>query len=211
MLRRPLPATMNLIERATVIHYHRQRIARHGREDVKALGWVAEASQLDRFEVLADIVDFSHGSVIDLGCGTGDLKRFLADRFEGVSYLGIDQVPEFIALARERHAGDSDANFELGDFNTLLLPRADHVVACGSLSYRSRNPRHLYQTIARMHTAAAQTVAFNVLDAARFPDHPLLVGHPVDDVIGFCRHLSAQVEVVRGRAGDNVTVVMRVG
>lgn len=211
MLQQPFCAAMNLIERATVIHYHRHRIAQHGCGDVKALGWVGEASQHDRFEVMANAIDFSHGSVIDLGCGTGDLKAFLDARFGGVSYLGIEQVPEFISLARERHAGDDDANFELGDFNTLLLPRADHVVACGSLSYRSGNPRHLYQAIARMYTAAAQTVVFNVLDAACFPEHPLLIGHPVDEVLAFCRHLAARVEMVRGWAGDNVTVVMRVG
>jgi trans-aconitate methyltransferase len=161
--------------------------------------------------VMARAVDFSHGSVIDLGCGTGDLKAFLDTRFEGVSYLGIEQVPEFVALARERHAHDADASFELGDFGSLLLPRADHVVACGSLSYRSHNPRHLYQAIARMHVAAAQTVVFNVLDEAIFPEHPLLVGHPVAEVLAFCRRLSARVDMVRGRAGDNVTVVMRAG
>lgn len=202
---------MNLIERATVIHYHRARIAQHGCGDVKALGWVGDASQLDRFTALAAAVDFSHASVIDLGCGTGDLKRFLDARFDGVSYLGIEQVPEFVALARERHAGDRDASFELGDFNAMLLPRADHVIACGSLSYRSSNPRHLCQAIARMYAAAAQTVVFNVLDAAHFPEHPLLIGHAVDEVAAFCRQLSGRVELLRGRAGDNVTVVMRAG
>lgn len=211
MLQLHFRATMNIIERATVIQYHRQRIAEHGCGDVKALGWVGEASQTDRFAALATAIDFSHASVIDLGCGTGDLKGFLDARFDGVSYLGIDHVPEFIDLARERHAGDDDANFELGDFNTMLLPHADHVVACGSLSYRSSNPRHLYQAIARMHAAAAQTVVFNVLDAAHFPEHPLLIGHPVEEVVAFCRHLSGRVALMRGQAGDNVTVIMRAG
>lgn len=93
-------AFMNLIDRATVIHFHRHRIAEFGADSVRALGWVSEASQTSRFEAIAQAADFNDSSVLDLGCGTGDLKAFLDLRFAGVSYLGIEQVPEFVALAR---------------------------------------------------------------------------------------------------------------
>lgn len=39
---------------------------------------------------------------------------------------------------------------------------------------------------------------FTLLDAAVFPEHPLLVGHDIDDVAAFCRKLAPWVEVVRG-------------
>jgi SAM-dependent methyltransferase len=199
---------MNLIERATVIHYHRHRIAQFGADHVRALGWVNAASQTSRFECIAQAIDFTDSSVLDLGCGTGDLKAFLDARFGGVSYLGIEQVPEFVAQARKRYAGDAHAGFELGDFIGMLLPRVDHVVACGSLSYRSNDPHHVYGAIAQMHTSAAQTVVFSLLDVAHFPDHPLLVGHPVDEIMAFCRKLSPRVSLLRGVSPEAVTVVM---
>jgi SAM-dependent methyltransferase len=101
---------VNLIDRATVIHFHRHRIAEFGADSVRALGWVSEASQTSRFEAIAQAGDFNDSSVLDLGCGTGDLKAFL-----------------------DTH----------------------------------------------------------------FPEHPLLVGHPIDEIMAFCRKLSPRVSLVR--------------
>ena len=109
---------------------------------------------------------------------------------------------------RSRYAGDTHAGFELGDFNTMIFPRVDHVVACGSLSYRSSNPQHVYGAIAKMFVSAAQTVVFSVLDERHFPEHPLLVGHPIDEIVAFCRKLSSSVSLVRGDVASAVTVVM---
>lgn len=198
---------MDLVDRATAIHFHRHRIARFGIGSAEALGWVDASSQRRRFDAIVAAADFTGCSVLDLGCGTGDLKACLDARFAGVSYLGIDQVPEFVAQARRRHADDAHARFELGDFNAMLFPRVDHVVACGSLSYRSRNPHHVFQVIARMFTTAARSVIFSVLDAARFPEHPLLVGHDVDRIVAFCRHLSPRV-IARPADVDGDATVM---
>ena len=199
---------MNLIDRATVIHFHRHRIAQFSAGSVRSLGWVSEASQTSRFECIAQAADFTASSVLDLGCGTGDLKAFLDARYGGLSYLGIEQVPEFVALARSRYAGDAHASFELGDFNAMTLPRVDHVVACGSLSYRSSSPHYVYGAIAKMWVSAAQTVVFSLLDAAHFPEHPLLVGHQLDEIVAFCRKLSPRVTLVRGASPEAATVVM---
>lgn len=86
----------------------------------------------------------------------------------------------------------------------------DHVVACGSLSYRSSNPHYVFNAIAKMFMSAAQTVVFSVLDERHFPEHPLPVGHPIDEIVAFCRKLSPRVSLVRGASPDTATVVMRV-
>lgn len=201
---------MNLIERATTIHFHRHRITQYGIGDVRSLGWVDESSQARRFETIAQAADFNHCSVLDLGCGTGDLKTFLDTRFSGVSYLGIDQVPEFVAEARARHAGEPQTLFELGDLGSMIFPRVDHVVACGALSYRSSSPHHVFGAIAKMFVSAAQTVVFSVLDADQFPEHPLLVGHAVDDIVEFCQKLSPGVRVMRSPVAGDTTVMISV-
>lgn len=201
---------MNLIDRATVIHFHRHRIAQFGLGNVRSLGWVDESSQGRRFDAIAQLVDFADSSVLDCGCGTGDLKAFLDTRFGGVSYLGIEQVPEFVAQARARYAGERTTSFELGDFSSMIFPRVDHVVACGSLSYRSSNPQHVFAAIAKMFASAAQTVVFSVLDSQQFPEHPLLVGHDVDEIVAFCRKLSLSVRVMRSQVAGDATVMISV-
>lgn len=200
---------MTPIERAAVLHYHRHRIAEHGSGTPEALGWRHAESQRRRFEVIAQAADFSGCSVLDLGCGTGDLKAFLDERFTDLRYLGIDQMPEFIEAARLRFATQRDTDFALAHFDTTPLPQADIVVASGTLGYRCASPHWVFNTVARMYAAASQLLVFNLLDAAVFPEHPLLVGHDIDDVAAFCRKLAPRVAIVRNHAADHATVVVQ--
>lgn len=200
---------MTPIERATVQHYHRHRIAEHGSGTPEALGWRHAESQRRRFEVIAQAADFSGCSVLDLGCGTGDLKAFLDERFTDLRYLGIDQMPEFIEAARLRFATQRDTEFALAHFDIAPLPQADIVVASGALGYRSASPHWVFNMVARMYAAASQVLVFNLLDATVFPEHPLLIGHDIDDVAAFCRKLAPRVAIVRNHAADHATVVVQ--
>lgn len=197
---------MELIEKATVIHYHRHRIKEFDRGSVKSLGWKEANSQLRRFEVLLRVADLSGCSIMDLGCGTGDFKGFLDQRFSNFAYIGIDQMPEFIAEANGRYGHLPATHFYQTDFSTAELPQADYVFASGALGYRSENSSYYREVIARMYAAANRAVAFNMLDAARFPDHPLLVGHNTDEIEAFCNTLSPRVELITGYLEDDFTV-----
>src|SRR3972149_8456353 len=54
------------------------------------------------FEDLFALIRVREGlRVVDLGCGTGELTRELADRLPGSEVLGIDISPEMLARARE--------------------------------------------------------------------------------------------------------------
>lgn len=204
---------MTPIERATVLHFHRHRVATHGSGTPEALGWKHAESQRLRFETIAEAAEFEEGcSVLDAGCGTGDLKAYLDERFRfaALRYLGIDQMPEFIETARARFAGQADRTaFALAHFDTAPLPRADVVVACGAFGYRCADPHWVFNVVARMYAAAERVFVFTLLDSAVFPEHPLLVGHDIDEVATFCRKLAPRVEVVRGYAPEDAAVVMR--
>ncbi len=197
---------MNLIERATVMHFHRHRIAEYGRDDVMALGWRNADSQRKRFEVIAALADFNRATVLDVGCGRGDLKAFLDERFADVAYMGIDQMPEFIADANARYANSTPSRFYEGDFTTAAFPRVDYVVACGALGYRTQDNDFLFDMICRFYASSEKAAIFNVLDARTFPDHPLLLGRDCEQVVAYCRTLSPLVEVVRGYLEDDMTV-----
>jgi trans-aconitate 2-methyltransferase len=64
------------------------------------------------FEDLMNLVVNGHGlRVIDLGCGTGELTRMLADRLPGSDVLGIDSSPEMLEQAKSKER--SGLRFEL--------------------------------------------------------------------------------------------------
>lgn len=199
---------MNLIEKAMIMHYHRHRIAEYQDGTVKALGWRGSESQLKRFEVLATIGDLNGAAILDVGCGYGDLKAFLDQRFSAITYIGIDQMPEFIAQAKSIYKNHANTYFYQTDFSTVDFPSVDYVLASGALGYRCADLGFYPRMIQKMFAATKQGVAFNMLDAAYFPEDPLLTGHNPDHTLTFCRSLSPHVKWVRGYLDDDFTVFL---
>jgi len=199
---------MNLIEKATIIHYHRHRIAEHEDGTVKSLGWKGEESQLKRFQVIADSGDFNNCSVLDVGCGYGDLKKYMDGMFQNFTYIGIDQMPEFISKAKILYKDYPDTHFLTADFATTGLPLVDYVVASGAFGYRSSNPDFYFEMISRLYKASKKTFVFNMLDKDHFPDHPLLTGHNRNTVEDYCNSHCNNIKVIDGYLKDDFTVVM---
>ena len=199
---------MNLIEKATLMHYHRHRIGEFSLAAPKALGWRDQHSQLARFAALGQIGSVQGCSVLDIGCGCGDFKAWL-DGAGGVGdYIGIDLMPEFIAAAKARFAACGNAAFFQADFSSAALPQVDYVFASGALSYRCADDDYYYAMIARFYQAARLGLAFNMLDAQHFPQHKLLRGHDRAAVLAYCRTLAHRVEIINGYADDDFTLCL---
>lgn len=59
-----------------------------------------EARRRPFFELLARVSHPAPRRIVDLGCGTGDLTRALAERWAGAEVLGVDSSPEMVERAR---------------------------------------------------------------------------------------------------------------
>ena len=53
--------------------------------------------QKERFSLLTQFIKKDNFSVLDFGCGFGDLRKYLMSKFDNFEYLGVDIVEEFIA------------------------------------------------------------------------------------------------------------------
>ncbi len=199
---------MNLIEKATIIHFHQHRLNAYGRGSFGALGWKSMESQTKRFEVIASAWNLNGTSILDVGCGYGDLKEYLDQRFTGFHYTGIDQQPEFIAEAKQIYINSPHTYFFQTDFNQADFPKVDYVVASGSLSYRSANTHFVNEMIAKMYSTAHCGIAFNLFNAETFPEHHILVGHNIKAVQDFCDELCPRVRVITGYFDDDYTFVL---
>jgi trans-aconitate 2-methyltransferase len=72
-----------------------------------------QAARSAPFDDLAALVNVREGlRAVDLGCGTGELTRKLADRLSDCDMLGLDNSPEMLDRAGQ-HAGDG-LRFEFG-------------------------------------------------------------------------------------------------
>jgi SAM-dependent methyltransferase len=83
------------------------------------------------------------GTFMDVGCGAGDLRRFLGDRFD--RYVGVDGVRyEGLPDDLEFHAGDLD-----GDGPLVPSAMGDVVAAVETIEHLE-NPRRLVREMVRM-------------------------------------------------------------
>lgn len=66
------------------------------------------------FDLLSRIPDQSYKSIVDLGCGTGDLTAVLADHWPEARVIGVDSSDEMLASAAS-HADPGRLDFVKGD------------------------------------------------------------------------------------------------
>ena len=81
------------------------------RWDPAQYGRFADERSRPFFDLVGRVAASDPGSVVDLGCGSGELTVTLAERWPGARVRGIDSSPEMIAKAPEHPR----ATFEVGD------------------------------------------------------------------------------------------------
>jgi SAM-dependent methyltransferase len=139
--------------------------------DTRSLGIGSRESQEVRFRVLAEIGDLRDASVLDVGCGFGDLLGFLSAHEIRVRYTGIDIQPAFIEEACRRHP---DAEFLCAGVEEFPAERRfDYILVSGTFNVKFREDQEewVYQTIARLYGNADRGVGINLLSTYYDPGH----------------------------------------
>lgn len=198
---------MDFIDSVTIHRYHKDRIEQYGQGSSAALGWKTPEGQSLRFEVLSQIGDLNHASVLDAGCGHGDLCGFLHERFTDVRYFGVDLEAPFLDIAIQKYGHMADTAFFLGDFTQASLPVTDYVLVCGSLNYRSVNPDFVCLAITKLFQSCRFGLGFNLLSKAEHTDGPLVAYDP-KQIMSLCLGLSSNVVLRDGYHGNDFTVLM---
>jgi len=171
--------------------FHEMRAKENGEGTARALGYRHDDDQLIRFAMLAGIGDINDCSVLDAGCGHGDLRGYLNDKYPRLSYTGIDQSESFLAIASERYAHLPETAFYLGDFCNAELPPADYVLASGSLNYHSSEPGFICNTITKLYHTSRVAFGFNLL--SKIDPGGILVAYDADNIVQHCHTLTPKV------------------
>jgi SAM-dependent methyltransferase len=147
----------------------------HDEGDALTVGWGSEESQSQRFAYLLGVGEFGGApgfagkSVLDVGCGLGDLLDFtveaLPEEERPKEYVGIDLMERTVQTARERHP---DVEFIHGDVTEHEWKKRqfDYVVASGifSLAFDGWNT-HVRRVVEKMFDLCRVGVAVNFLSS----------------------------------------------
>ena len=90
----------------------------------ESLFWDSEESMRVRFDVALEMYDFNEASVLDVGCGFGDLYSFLREHgVQPARYHGIDINSSAIEVAKDRYDDEEVCTFD--EKNILREPYDD--------------------------------------------------------------------------------------
>jgi len=100
----------------------------------QSLGWGTKGRARLRYEILMSQWDLNNSSVMDLGCGFGDMFEYMSDKGINTKYTGIDINPNFITIAKEKH-GDKATFQEKNLLTEETTEQFDFVLSSGVFNH----------------------------------------------------------------------------
>ncbi|EQC43241.1 bifunctional 2-polyprenyl-6-hydroxyphenol methylase/3-demethylubiquinol 3-O-methyltransferase UbiG [Bacteriovorax sp. Seq25_V] len=145
--------------------FYNQRCLELG-DDIKSVGWRDKESQFLRFEMLFRDIDPSGKTILDFGCGLGDLIYYLEDKVgSNFNYIGIDISESLLKLAEQKHS-KPNYKFIHGQILDLDLSNLniDISVASGVFTYKiANNFQYAIDVCKRLFENSNDIVSLNFL------------------------------------------------
>ena len=127
-------ASFDQADKMNAIQRYNSRYAEFGYSP-KTLGWWTGKQEL-RFEVLTSHYDFQGKSVLDIGCGFGDLNKTLRRKCSQYRYSGVDFNPTLIAKAKELYQ-EPWISFQESEFlETSFAEPLDYAIESGIFNHK---------------------------------------------------------------------------
>ena len=173
----------------------------------KALLWWDYRSMAIRFRELVKEVPLDGRSVLDAGCGMGDLLPYLYAKSTSFRYLGVDTNRGFIDIAKTRYEGHNfkvadPFKHKIGDFDVVLSSGVMNGNYPGWLDKRQKMIKELY-------SQTNQVLAFNMAGGLKPIANDNLIAYADPQVIfEFCKTLSDRVILKTDYLQKDFTIVM---
>jgi SAM-dependent methyltransferase len=195
------------VDNQRIVNFYSGLVRRY-EGDPRALDWGSRDSQALRFSILAQVARVEGASVLDVGCGVGDLLEYLRLKEVSVDYTGYDLTPEMIQSARRRFP---EHRFETRDLLMEQEPTElfDYVLASGIFYLRQYEPmRYLESMARRMFAACRKGVAFNTLSIMASQRAPGEFYADPADVLKMCLEITPSVAVRHDYLPHDFTVYL---
>lgn len=154
----------NIIE--SVGRYYTDKLTKFG-PTPEGVDWNSKTSQYTRFEQILSIAKPSASfSILDFGCGCGELLNCINAHQYQCHYLGFDVSEAMLEEARKAHG--KKPNVEFFGPNTREDVNVDYVVSSGVFNVKLDHPvkvweTYIYETLETHNKWSTKGFAFNML------------------------------------------------
>lgn len=175
---------------------------RHGATGWAAAHFMDADSQWAVYHALASRLSLDNATLLDVGCGQGDLIPFLYQNKKKLKkYHGVDVSPKMVELATQKYGPDLFENVNFLDPERSF--EYDVVLAAGAWNVRvykddKEQFRYLTEAIAKMYRTCKRGCAFTLLSSHGYEvakDCAELACYEPWEVMEFCMGLTSAVVV----------------
>lgn len=140
----------------------------------KVVGWGSKESQELRFKILCEIGNLKDKTILDYGCGLGDLYQFLK-KYQIREYVGYDINDKMVEKAIEKYPD--------GIFRSFLIAMVyDYVLVSGTFNLQVKNwQRETYKTLEEIWGICRWGMAVNFLSSfGKYKDKKCYYADPIE-------------------------------
>lgn len=196
-----------------IVNKYKQLVALHGIE-TPAAGYDNIESQYFRFKILTEIANL-YGetpiTILDYGCGLGDLFFYLFfNGFKG-KYIGVDITPEIIQLAKQKYGKYKQANFyTIKAAKDVENIKYDYALVSGVFNDKiSDNQKMFKDAVSIVFKQSKLGVAFNLLSTKAKRRYPTMYYYQPGKLIDYCLDtISDSLTLRHDYRGGNFTVYL---
>lgn len=179
---------LNAQYKKEMINRYEKRFKKFGYH-FKSVGWGNWETQQMRFKILSEIGDLNNASIVDLGCGFGDLCKYLNGHFKNFTYTGVDLVRELVEEGKRRYP---QARFMVQDFlEKDFSLEGDYYLISGTLNSRLKGGfDYTEEILKKAFDLSHRGVAANFL--TKYVDYELEkdLHHSPEAIFTFAKELS---------------------
>lgn len=181
-----------------------------GYPDYYILGWESEAAQELRFKQLVGNIDLNGKTILDVGCGTGNLLEYISRQFKNFNYTGIDVLPHMIQRAEEKKLNGGFVCMDLFKGSPYDNKTFDVIFSSGIFNLNlGNNQEFLMDAVDIFQNLAKEAVSFNLLwDKSADKDLKYFYFSPeeVQDTLSSKYRDTWRVSIVKGYLHNDFTV-----
>ena len=139
-----------------------ERTEKYG-NNFDVVGWTEE-SQNKRFKALSQLGKFEGKSLLDVGCGRGDLFKFLKKNNPEIDYTGFDLNSEMINFCHNLHPEAKDKFKVFNILEDTPTRNFDYVTCIGVLNQVTspESPEFAATFIERLFSLADKAIAVSI-------------------------------------------------
>ncbi len=157
----------------------------------KSLGWI-KGNQGIRFLALTEIGIMNNSKIYDIGCGFGDLFRFLKITSKNFRYTGFELNPNLISMAKKKNPNTKFKQFDIE--KEQIVGKCDWAIVSGLFNFKRKdNYKFIKNTIRKIFHLCNKGVAIDFLSTyVDYKNRDSFYSSP-EKIFKICKELSPRI------------------